>query len=254
MTDAALRTASPRATFARDHAWDRNFFLLTVLLIWIGIANGFGFEIVRHLQKHEAAYPLIVHVHAVAFVGWLVVLTTQVLLIRTRRLALHMALGRVAMGLAAVMVVIGPATAIYMQRVHFGTPASDPAFLAIQLSDILAFAVLAAAAFAWRCTPSAHKRLILIATLYITDAGFARWLGDGIHGVLGDGYWSFLASAYGGNDVLLLGMGVYDLATRRRLHPAYLVGAAWTFAVQLGAGALYLAPWWKPVALKLIGH
>ncbi|HUO89718.1 MAG TPA: hypothetical protein VMU08_11120 [Rhizomicrobium sp.] len=254
MTDATLRTASPRAPFEPDHAWDRNFFLLMIVLIWIGIANGFGFEIVRHIQKHEAAYPLIVHVHAVAFVGWLVVLTTQILLIRTHRIAVHMALGKAAMGLAAIMVVLGPATAIYMQRVHVGTPASDPAFLAIQLSDILAFAVLIAAAFAWRRTPSAHKRLILIATLYITDAGFARWLGDGIHGLFGDGYWSFVASAYLGNDVLLLGMGVYDLATRRRLHPAWLAGAGWTFAVQLSAGYLYLAPWWKPIASHLIGH
>jgi len=252
MTDAALRTVRPRAPFAPDHAWDRNFFLLMVVLIWIGIANGFGFEIVRHIQKHEAPFPLIVHVHAVAFVGWLAVLTAQILLIRTRRVAIHMMLGRAAMGLAAIMVVIGPWTAIYMQRVHLGTPASDPAFLAIQLSDILAFAVLVAAAFGWRGTPSAHKRLILIATLYIADAGFARWLGDGFHALFGDGYWSFIASAYLGNDVLLLGMGAYDLATRRRLHPAYLAGAAWTLAVQLTAAWLYLSPWWKPVAVRLL--
>jgi hypothetical protein len=254
MTDAALRTAPPRVPFAPYHAWDRNFFLLMVVLIWIGIANGFGFEILKHIQKHEAAYPLIVHVHAVAFVGWLVVLTTQVLLIRARRVDVHRTLGVAAMGLAAVMVVVGPATAIYMQRYHFGTSASDPPFLAIQLTDILAFATIAAAAFAWRGTPPAHKRLILIATLYISDAGFARWLGDGVHGVLGDGYWSFLASAYGGNDVLLLGMGAYDLATRRRLHPAWLAAAAWTFVVQLAGGYLYMQAWWKPVAMHLIGH
>src|SRR5437762_837928 len=120
--------------------------------------------------------------------------------------------------------------------------------------DILAFAGLATAAFALRNDSSAHKRLILLATLYISDAGFARVFGDGVHGLLGDGFWPFLAEAYLANDVLAAGISVYDFITRRRLHPAYVAGIAWTFALQLTASALYHAPGWKPVALALIGH
>jgi hypothetical protein len=233
---------------------DRNFFLAYVMLLWLGILGGFVPEIVNHIARHKPSFPLIVHVHAAVFVGWLVVLTAQVLLIRRRRPDLHRKLGVAAMGLAALMVVIGPATAFYMQRYHWGTSESDPPFLAIQLSDILSFAVLIVAAFALRNDSSAHKRLILLATLYISDAGFARLFGDGLHGFLGNGYWPFLAEAYLANDVLAVGIGVYDVITRGRLHPAYVAGLVWTFALQLTASALYHAPAWKPVALALIGH
>ena len=138
------------ARFAPFHRWDRNFLLAVVVLIWFGILNGFVPEILQHIAKNKPPYPVIIHIHAVAFVGWLVLLTVQVLLIRRSRHDLHRRLGSAAMGLAAAMVVVGPATAIYMQRYHWGTPESDPAFLAIQLTDILAFAGLASAAFALR--------------------------------------------------------------------------------------------------------
>lgn len=241
------------ARFAAYHKWDRNFFLSYVVLIWFGIVMGFGPEIVQHVRQHKP-FPVIVHFHAVAFVGWVVLLTAQVLLIRAQRQDLHRKLGAAGAVLAAVMIVIGPATAIYMQRFHFGTRESDPVFLAIQLTDILAFTGLVTAAIALRNNSSAHKRLILLATLYISDAGFARFLGDSLQRALGGGFWPFMAEAYLGNDILVVGLGAYDLITRRRLHPAYVVGVVWTLANQLTASFLYHDPLWKPVALKLIGH
>lgn len=106
----------PRSPFAAWHKWDRNFFLTYVVLLWFGILGGFVPEIVQHVARHKPPFPLIVHVHGVVFVGWLVLLTTQVLLIRRRRADLHRKLGIAAMGLAALMVIVGPATAFYMQR------------------------------------------------------------------------------------------------------------------------------------------
>lgn len=254
MSQVAARPVVGRpAPFAPYRKWDRDFFLLYVLLIWLGILMGFVPEIVQHVRKHQP-FPLIVHLHAIAFVGWLALLTSQVLLIRARRPDRHRQFGIAGMVLAAIMIVLGPATALYMQRVHFGTAQSDVPFLAIQLTDILAFAGLAGAAFALRGDPPAHKRLILLATLYISDAGFARCFGDGLHGVLGDGFWPFLAEAYLANDILMLGLGAYDFITRRRLHPAYVAGVGWTLALQLTGSFLYHAAFWKPIALRLIGH
>ena len=71
MSAEATMDAAPKrpAPFAPYHKWDRNFFLLLVMLIWVGILMGFGPEIVDHVTKNEPAYPLIVHFHAVAFVG-----------------------------------------------------------------------------------------------------------------------------------------------------------------------------------------
>jgi len=254
-SDAMAGVAPNRPTqFAPYHRWDRNFFLAYVVLIWFGVLNGFVPEIVQHIAKNKPPYPVIVHIHAVVFVGWLVVLTIQTFLIRRNRRDLHRRLGFAAMGLAAIMVVVGPATAFYMQRYHWGTPESDPAFIAVQFTDILAFAGLAGAAFVLRDDASAHKRLIVLATLYISDAGFARFLGDGVHAIAGDGFFPFMAEAYLANDLLVLGMGAYDLVTRGRLQRAYVGGVAWSAAMQLTATFLYRAPFFLPVAKHLIGH
>jgi hypothetical protein len=168
-----------------------------------------------------------VHFHAAAFVGWLVLLTVQVGLVRAGRTDIHRKLGVLGVGLAAVMMVLGPATAIHMDALHFGTPGSDPAFMAIQFTDILAFAGLVSAAVLLRRNSAAHKRLILLATLYISDAGFSRWLGSDVGVVLGTSPAAFFAVLYLANDLLILALGGYDLVTRRRLHPAYMAGVAW---------------------------
>ena len=89
--------------FAPYHRWDRNFFLLYVALIWFGIAMGFVPEIAKHMRTPAARYPLIVHIHAAAFVGWLILLTVQVLLVRGQRLDLHRKLGVLGAGLAVFL-------------------------------------------------------------------------------------------------------------------------------------------------------
>jgi hypothetical protein len=240
--------------FQPHHAWDRNFVLLYVLFIWTGICMGFGPQIVKHVAEHASPYPLIVHFHAAAFVGWLTLLTAQVLLIRAGKVNIHRKLGVGGAVLAAIMLVIGPATAFTVQQLHFGKPGSDPAFLSVQLTDILAFAGLVTAGLVLRKQAAAHKRLILLATLYISDAGFARWLGESVSQWLGEGFWSTAASLYAVNDLLIVGMGVYDMTTRHRLHPVYAAGTAWVLANQLTGVSLLLSPAWKPWALRLIGH
>jgi uncharacterized membrane protein YozB (DUF420 family) len=244
--------AGSSGRFAPFHRYDRNFFLAYVALIWLGILMGFGGDIVDHIKSHAPAFPLIVHVHAIAFVGWLVVLTIQVLLIRGGRHDLHRNLGLAAVALYAVMLVLGPATAFVVDHATLGTPDADPAFIAIQGADIIAFAGLAGAAILLRGNAPAHKRLMLLATLYISDAGFARWLGSDIHHLMGHGYWAQFASLYLANDALILGLGAYDLATRGRLQAVYLPAVAWTFAIQMTAIYLYLDPAWKPVAVSIL--
>jgi len=94
------------------------------------------------------------------------------------------------MVLAALMIVIGPATAVVVDRIRLALPHPDPAFLIVQMLDIVAFAGLVVPAFIWRKDPSVHKRLILLATLYISDAGFARWQGGTMEALLGNGFWA----------------------------------------------------------------
>jgi hypothetical protein len=156
--------------------------------------------------------------------------------------------------LAGAMVILGPATALTVQYRDFLKTGASPVFLSVQFTDIVAFAGLITAALIWRNKPAAHKRLVLLATLYISDAGFSRWLGDPIAALLGDTFWPQVASLYLANDLVVLALGGYDLITRGRLHPAYVAGVAWTATMQGVGAALLVSPSWPPVALHLIGH
>jgi hypothetical protein len=152
------------------------------------------------------------------------------------------------------MVVLGPAAAIVVDRALYVATHHAPVFLAIQLTGIIAFAGLAGAAFLLRGNSSGHKRLILLATLAIASAGFARWLGPGITAVLGMSFWTFLMAVYVATDSLALGIGAYDLITRGRLNAVYLPALAWSFTLQLIAVWLFFSPAWPPVAMRLIGY
>jgi len=233
---------------------DRNAFLVLTALVWVGVLSGFGTDSFDHVSKHGLDYPLIVHFHAVAFVGWLTLFTTQVALIRNGRADLHRRLGAAGTLLAGVMLVLGPATALTVDAARFVATGRTPEFLAVQLTDILAFAGLTGSGLLLRGAPSTHKRLMLLGLIYISDAGFARLLNGMAAAPLGQGYWGEMAGLYLGSDLLMLGLGAYDLATRRRLHPAYVAGVAWAIALQLTAHTLLHDPVWKAVALRLIGH
>jgi hypothetical protein len=250
------RPAAPAKTpFANWRPSDRNFFLLYVVVIWLGILAGFVPDMVRHVQQHRPPYPLAVHLHAAAMVGWLALLTTQVLLIRTGRADIHRRLGVAGVGLAVAVIVLSPIAAVVTDRNRMLGPNPEPAFLGAQLLDIIGFAGAVTAAILLRANASAHKRLILLATLCLVDAGFSRaWGRHAVYAALGGGFWAFMIAVYLGNLVLIAGIGLYDLITRRRLHPADVAGSVWVVGLQSLAGLLYVSPWWTPVATALIGR
>jgi hypothetical protein len=52
----------------------------------------------------------------------------------------------------------------------------------------------------------------------------------------------------------MLALGAYDLATRGRLHPAYIAGVLWSIALQFTGLMLLHSASWKALSLHLIGH
>jgi len=247
-------TSISAAGFPARSGADRNAFLFFVGLVWIGVLSGFGTDSFNHVSKHGLDYPLIVHFHAVVFVSWLVLFTVQVALIRNRRADIHRRLGAIGAVWACIMVVLGPATAMFTDARAYAISGRTPEFLAVQFTDMLAFAVLTGSGLLLRRNALAHKRLMLIGLFYISDAGFARFLNAMVAAPLGASFLGEMASLYLGSDLLLLGFGVYDFATRRKLHPAYLAGAALTLTLQLTALTLLHSPGWKAISLHLIGH
>jgi len=240
--------------FAPQRAADRWLLPVYVVVIWATILLGFVPEILRHAASGAPGYPLVIHIHAAAFVGWLALFSVQVALIRARQYAVHKRIGAFGAVLALAMVVLGPWAGIVSEQVHFGTPQSDPPFLSIEFVEMIAFALLVGAAIGLRRDAAAHKRLMLLATLLLTTAGFGRWLSEPLHAVFGDGFGRFLVEFYGATTLLILLLGAYDIVTRRRLHPAYTAGAALGIASQVVAAWLYFSPWWKLVPLHLIGR
>ncbi len=136
----------------------------------------------------------------------------------------------------------------------FGTPTVRSLFPRAFSSRHGGFAVLGGLAIAWRKSSDAHKRLIILATICIADAGFSRWLAPHMEKYAGNGYWGNSLKLYLSDFLLVALLGAYDLFTRGRLYGAYVFGAVWGLGLEFIAIWLYVSPWWKPVATTLIGR
>lgn len=235
-----------------------------LVAVWLAILSGFVHNNVQKYFAGKLTYPWIVHIHGAVFFGWLVLFTSQLILVRRDQVSIHRRLGVFGAGLAAVMVVLGVMTAIVTEQVKFGTPASDPPFLSVMFADMLVFGGLVTTGMCLRQSPVDHKRLMLIATLVLTDAGFGRWLSPKIvewtgqknyweFQTFGEGAWPFIRFQLLPAYTLIAAVGWFDLFTRKRLRPAYVYALACCFPIHLLAGWLYFQPFWKSIALRIVG-
>ena len=248
-----LRTRTPE--FPAHHKYDHNFFLFLVAMIWFGILMGFVPDIIHHIEHPVFPYPWIVFVHAVVFVGWLCLLTTQLLLVRFRNIALHRRLGKIGFYWAPLIPIVGLLTVIDVDRaMHQHFAAFKPNFVGVQFGDLVLFAIFTGAALALRKRPAAHKRLMLLGTICMVDAGFSRWWAGFFVQHFGRSFESGVLAMFLGNILLMLAIMVYDLMTRRRLHLLYAGAATFAIVAELGTVWLLVSPWWIPIAWKLIGY
>ena len=241
-----------RQPFPAYHRLDRNFFLAMTAVAWLAILTGFGPELFEHARGGSPFPGPIVLVHGAAFFLWLILFTVQVWLIRSRRQKLHRTLGLVAVVLIPVMVVLGIAANVMAQRAHFLAGQSQLNFMILPMIDMVLFGSFGAAAVLTRKQPSAHKRLMLLALISLLDAGFGRVLGPWLLDRIGDGFIGFWLQMFLGSDLMIVAAMAYDLATRRRIHPVYLIGLPVFVTLQLASSAIYHAPGWIPIARYLI--
>jgi hypothetical protein len=158
----------------------------------------------------------LIYIHAALFTTWVALFIVQTALISARRVALHRRIGVGGALLAAAMIVVATMTAVAGAKRGPG-PAGMPSlvFLAIPLFDMLMFSTFITAALALRRKKEAHKRLMLLAYVSIMAAPAAR-----LPGALPLGPFACYGIAF----VFLAAGIVYDLVSRRRVHPAYLWG------------------------------
>ena len=221
-----------RAPLPIERWKDRAFYTGMSVAVIATVFRGFARTYFLRSQYFPTPLSAIAKVHGAVFVSWTVLFLVQTVLIARRRTDLHRRLGVLGAVLAVAMVVAGMAIAIVSLRFNFARGNNGAlSFFAIPFGNMLVFPVLVAAAVAWRGQPEAHKRLMLLATISILDAAVARWP----LAIMANGPAAFFAVT----DLYIVAGVVFDLASRRRVHPAYV----WGGLLIVGSQIVRLAVW-----------
>lgn len=167
-TRSDLRRAPPR--------YERYFFCGMALLLLGTVFLGFAKSYFLAGVFRAPLPSWVIHVHGAAFTSWILLLIVQTSLVSAGRVDVHRRLGMVGFGLACLMVVLGIMAATdLLRRDGAALGANAKSFYAATLGDMAIFATLVYYAFRERFHPSAHKRLILIATILLSEAAINRW-------------------------------------------------------------------------------
>jgi hypothetical protein len=205
-----------------------------------------GFSPTFYLRDRAAVGPLAAHlqVHGILFSAWIGLLVLQAALVALRHTSWHRTLGWGGAVLAGLVATAGTTAGLLTARREAAGGLQDAAeaFLTVPLSSMLVFAALVAAAVAVRGRPQAHKRLMLLATISILDAPIARW--PGAPGAVG----VFVLV-----DLFIVAAVLYDIVSRRSVHPAYLWGGAIVVASQVLREPVGRSDAWHALARVLIG-
>ncbi|HEU5458055.1 MAG TPA: hypothetical protein VFU68_05515 [Terracidiphilus sp.] len=228
---------------------DRTLFAVCLGVIWVGMISGFGLDFPSYLHQLRPV-PLAMHVHAVVFSIWMLIVTAQVVLVMKDRVRWHMKMGWFALGWACLMLVVAPWAVMSwmavnlqsMQHPPLPPPILPSQFLAINIADLTCFAALLAWGFTLRKNPAAHKRMMILATVALADPGFAR-LSKHLIARNTTSPFEFFCFVFYGNVMLVAMIAIWDL-WKGRLMRQFVVGAAGMLACFGGASILFFwSPW-----------
>lgn len=197
---------------------ERFFFFSITILIFAAVFYGFVSEYVQFRAEYFPFPSLLVYIHAALFFSWMLLLLAQASLVSAGRVAWHRGLGLAGCFLLCSMPIVGALTVTVAVAHNRFPPGFDGpwVFYYDSIASLLAFAGLAYFALRYRNSPETHKRLILLATLVIGEAGIFRWPVHWIHEI-----------SHGVTMVtyfFLLLIVLYDFSSRKRIHPATLWG------------------------------
>lgn len=209
----ALDTGKPekrRSPPRKLHAYFVIFTVVFALLVLAGFTRTFFLPVARG----TFARPLIVHIHGALFFGWTALLFIQALFAATKRLRLHRTTGSFAGWLIFPMLVMGTIVAA-RDTVHDFRAGGGDAVLSFfygELADLAMFGLLAGAAMLMRNKPDFHKRWVIMGSLGLLGAAIGRIPELRDYG---------LVIFFG----LIVSVCLYDLASRRAVHVATIIGA-----------------------------
>ena len=219
-------------TSVPERGEERFFFKLAFAISAVLVA-GFAFNLV--MGRSTFAVPLVYHLHAVVFFGWIALFLTQTWLVASGNMALHRRLGWLSAIWVPLMVVMGLAITISVMR-RTGGPFFFDAneFMISNPIGLATFAGLVALAVHKRRQTDWHRRLMIGAMVTITGPGFGRLLPSPL---LVPWAWEI------GNSVGLIFILAGMIRDKRHLglvHPAWYVGLVATVGwIALGQAIAY---------------
>ena len=225
-----------------------------VLIAFVGFAPTYWLQLA---PGTFVGSPLL-HLHGLLFSAWPLYLLLQTMLAARGRVGRHRAWGLLGVSLATAMVFVGFAVAneVLATRLAAGFGDRARAFHIASTSMITLFGVFVFAAIAYVGRPEIHKRLMLLATISMIPPAIARLffavnvgIGPGLRPGLGPPRTveSVMLPALIADALILAGV-IYDMRTRGRPHPAYLIGGAIILAVQVLRVPVSTTQWWYAIA------
>jgi hypothetical protein len=198
-----------------------------VLAMCFFVFGGFGMHsFVPALRGEFPPAPPVVHLHAMVFVAWMLLLLLQSALVGAGNVRLHRTLGTwgIAQGTATILIglmmqLVASARGYFAGR----PPGTDGIYLG--LLAFLGFAIMFSLAIRNRTRPDIHRRMILFAMLPVIPPGVNRFWANALK--LDDPiptFWLYLTLWSMAAAILL-----HQWRTTRRIDGYSLFGAGWIF-------------------------
>jgi hypothetical protein len=154
------------------------FFARSALLMLALVLASFSFTYFAPVASGSKHFPIVFHIHAVAFFAWMLLYAWQTHLVAAGRVARHREWGLAGVALSAAMVPLGVALAIAAarRRMISGDPHPFDTTL-FNIIDISTFALLMIASIATVTRhPDWHRRFTFGAALCLLGPALSRWL------------------------------------------------------------------------------
>jgi hypothetical protein len=217
------------------------YFILFAAVFTILVLAGFARSFFIPVAQGSFSRPAVVHVHGALFFGWTALLLVQALLAGTGRLRWHRKLGSLGAWLVIPMLMVGGLVAGRDAINDFEAGGGDErlSFFYGELADLAMFGLLAGPAMLLRNKPDYHKRWVIMGSLGLLGAALGR-----IDELSGWGFSIFAA--------MIASVALYDLASRRAVHIATIVGAAVLLVLNKTQGPIGDSSLWLGAAHRLL--
>jgi hypothetical protein len=219
-----LQTATITETAVRRRlATHTRFYVGLAVFMTALVVIGFWASYFGPMLRGNVARPLVIQLHGAVFVGWMALLVLQVAVVARGDVGLHRRIGQWGIAYGFLVLAMGLAAGLAAPVMHANAgdwPRDQAAgFLLTTLGDMVLFGSFFGAAVWYKSRPEIHKRLMVVATVALLFAAVGRMGLEKRSVALFELIWL---------SPILAGMG-YDWISRRRVHPAYIVGLVGLF-------------------------